>query len=101
MKQGVHGQRGRAHDRRSVRSTLEKILMIACSRHPALWALVIATAFLSDAAIRADTFSVPASDNATVRTLGPQPYVNGKDFFNIEGSDNLPNFASWGTADFN
>jgi hypothetical protein len=79
---------------------LEMILMIACCRHSALWALLI-TLSLPTTALRADTFSALAFDNATVQPAGPRKFSNGKNFFNIEGSNNLPNFASYGVTDFN
>ncbi len=40
-----------------------------------------------------------ATDNATVQPAGPRPGGNGKNFFNIQGSDNNQ-FASFGVADF-
>lgn len=45
-------------------------------------------------------FTATAADNATVQPAGPRSGGNGKAFFNIEGSDNLSNFASFGVMDF-
>ena len=42
---------------------------------------------------------LPAVNNATVQPSGPRPGVNGKQFFNMEGSGN-GSFASFGVADF-
>lgn len=41
---------------------------------------------------------VEAFNNATVQPAGPRAGANGKNFFNIEGSNNLPNNASYGIA---
>jgi hypothetical protein len=51
--------------------------------------------------VRADLIQVPAFDNATVQPppFGPRSGVNGKIFFNMEGSAN-GTFASFGVADF-
>lgn len=51
------------------------------------------------AASHAATFSLEASDNATVRPDGPRSGGSGKAFFNVEGDDNGA-FASYGVADF-
>lgn len=42
---------------------------------------------------------LPAVNNATVQPSGPRPGVNGKQFFNMEGSGN-GTFASFGVVDF-
>src|SRR5260370_13321157 len=42
---------------------------------------------------------LPAANNATVQPGGPRPGVNGKQFFNMEGSVN-GTFASFGVVDF-
>jgi hypothetical protein len=42
---------------------------------------------------------LPAANNATVQPSGPRPGVNGKQFFNMEGSTN-GTFASFGVVDF-
>lgn len=44
--------------------------------------------------------SAEAFNNGTIQPSGPRTGGNGKNFFNIEGGNNLPNFASWGVADF-
>jgi hypothetical protein len=48
---------------------------------------------------RGDIITASASDNATVQPGGPRPGVNGKIFFNMEGSAN-GQFASFGVIDF-
>jgi hypothetical protein len=62
---------------------------------------LIALAVLGLAAqgIRADDFSAPATDNATVQPTGPRMGQNGKDYLNVEGVMN-GNFASFGVIDF-
>jgi hypothetical protein len=60
-------------------------------------ALVLMTISLSQPA-RADII-LTAANNATVQPGGPRPGVNGKQFFNMEGSTN-GNFASFGVVDF-
>jgi hypothetical protein len=72
--------------------------MIAGRKHAELWALVAAVS-LAATALRADTFSALAFDNATVRPGGPRTGDYGKIFFNVEGSNNDP-YASFGVADF-
>src|SRR5207302_6870687 len=99
-KERMYGQRGRAPRPNDVSSPLEIILMIACCRNSGLWA-PLATLSLATTAIRADTFTGLAFNNATVQPAGPRKFSSGKNFFNIEGANNLPNFASWGAADFN
>jgi hypothetical protein len=42
---------------------------------------------------------LPAANNATVQPGGPRPGLNGKQFFNMEGSGN-GTFASFGVIDF-
>jgi hypothetical protein len=42
---------------------------------------------------------IPATNNATIQPAGPRPGVNGKQFFNMEGSANGA-FASFGVVDF-
>ncbi|HMO86923.1 MAG TPA: hypothetical protein PKC18_18605, partial [Lacipirellulaceae bacterium] len=54
----------------------------------------------SAAAAQAVELSFEATDNATVQAAGPRPGGNGKNFLNVQGSNNN-NFASFGVADFN
>src|SRR5262249_34802747 len=77
---------------------LEVLFVITVRRHPELWALVAAVC-LAAAALRADTFSALAFDNATVQSDGPRTGDNGKNYFNIEGINN-GTYASFGVADF-
>lgn len=60
--------------------------------------LTIAALAISDDVARAD-FTTRAIDNATIQPGGPRSGINGKRFFNIEGSDN-GSFASFGVIDF-
>ncbi|MGH7726946.1 MAG: hypothetical protein ACREOU_16100 [Candidatus Eiseniibacteriota bacterium] len=59
-------------------------------------AVILAT---TSAIAQAAPLSSEALDNATVQPAGPRSGVNGKAFFNIEGSAN-GTFASYGVADF-
>jgi len=77
---------------------MEIMLMIACCRHGALWALL--TALCLPAALRAATYSALAFDNGTIQPGGPRNFSNGKNYFNMEGFHNNT-FASFGVADFN
>jgi len=61
------------------------------------WVLFLITTFLPQQA-RASIF-LPAVNDATVQSGGPRSGVNGKQFFNMEGSAN-GTFASFGTLDF-
>jgi hypothetical protein len=64
-----------------------------------LFLLALALLALPNAAVLADDFSTTAFDNATVQPMGPRPAPNGKNYFNMEGTDN-GNFSSYGVADF-
>ena len=61
------------------------------------WVLIVITISLPQQA-RANII-LPAANNATVQPGGPRPGVNGKQFFNMEGSVN-GTFASFGVVDF-
>ena len=61
--------------------------------------LVLAVTMLSGPVLRADIYSTKAYDNGTIWTVGPRAGNNGKNFFDIEGSNN-GNFAAFGVADF-
>jgi hypothetical protein len=61
------------------------------------WVLILMTISLPQQA-RANII-LPAANNATVQPGGPRPGVNGKQFFNMEGSAN-GTFASFGVVDF-
>jgi hypothetical protein len=68
------------------------------SYYPSVLCASLAVA-LSAATARADLLVTPAFDNATVQPGGPRSGINGKIFFNMEGSANTI-FASFGVADF-
>jgi hypothetical protein len=74
-------------------------LMIALGRYSVVCSLLTVLG-LPAAALRADTFSALAFDNATVQPGGPRGGTNGKVFFNTEGANNTQ-FASYAVADFN
>ena len=76
--------------------------------HQLAYSLSFCVLILGGSSARADLFSAPAVDNATVQVEGPRPGPNGKNFFNMEGNQNgdcsapmvPPCFASFGVADF-
>ncbi|MEP0767491.1 MAG: PEP-CTERM sorting domain-containing protein [Fimbriimonadia bacterium] len=67
--------------------------------HHRAWGTLALAVLLVPNAI-ATVVTVEAFNNATIQPAGPRSGPNGKNFFNIEGSDN-GNFSSWGAADFN
>src|SRR6266852_692706 len=75
--------------------------MSAFRCHLALWTL-LATLSLPASALRADTFSALAFENAPVWPSGPRPAPSGVVFFDVEGIGiSNPAFSAYGVADFN
>jgi hypothetical protein len=69
-----------------------------------LAAAFFAVALSLSASAHASVVSLLASDNATIQDAGPRSGVNGKKFYNMEGSANdtaTGKFASFGVAEFN
>jgi hypothetical protein len=63
-------------------------------------AIVAVFSAASSVTVHADIFNfTEATDNATVQVAGPRTGVNGKNFFNLEGSVN-GSFSSFGVAEF-
>ncbi|MGE3242497.1 MAG: hypothetical protein AB7G28_12565 [Pirellulales bacterium] len=60
---------------------------------------LLAAGVMASAPVRAAFVSVEATDNATVQPGGPRSGTSGKNFYNLEGSNNTT-FASFGVADF-
>ena len=63
-----------------------------------LWSVLVLIIIFLPQQTRANIIR-PAVNNATVQPGGPRPGINGKQFFNMEGSGN-GTFASFGVVDF-